>query len=102
MGYSPWGHKELDRTEGLTLSVLSLPSEITVWTCFDGPCAYSTLHHSRPLKEPDQVSHHSQFLLCTPLSGCDFPVQCTVTLLQGPKDYPLRGRQKLPLSPTFP
>ena len=96
VGYSPRGHNELDRTEGLTLPVLSLPSEITVWTCFDAPCAYSILHHFRPLKEPNQVSHHSQFLLGPPLSGCDFPVQCT-----GAQGLPSEGKTEVASVPHF-
>ena len=37
MGYSPWGHKELDTTEGLTLHFTSLSSKLNqdlVFNCF--------------------------------------------------------------------
>ena len=44
MGYSPWGHRESDRTERLTFSlrfvcVLVKPTSVTVQSaCFVGVC----------------------------------------------------------------
>ena len=58
MSYSPWGHKELDMTEWLTLRSQTLQEQLSLWLGHVNPEATSQHHPSSTVAHRRTIANH--------------------------------------------